>query len=414
MRPDTYFFNPTCEPAIANGSPFYTAPARLRKLESDLGYLPAWLGNEWDQVLVPGTVDNDYNQEMRELGFRLPELINLKDAMANPSWLAQPKGTLRPWGWSPAIHQLFKPVINSYEDDFIQSSVSTWQEAHKNLYSRLTALDLLTRIIEKYSDNWLPKPADLPVVCLTLDQIYAEVDKRKRAVVKTPWSSSGRGLLLFPNPDQKTKNDEVLSGMLNQQGFVTIEPWFDKIADLSYQFISKNREIRYMGRTFFKTDSKGRYVRNLLTDTPNLTGEVSGFLEMHNAEVIQQLQAALMESGYSSLYEGWIGVDALIYKDDSGELKFQPMIEINGRFTMGAIALKLREHLASGSHGFLQIFYSKSSNFNLFCQQQKAEKPLIMDGQKIVSGFLPLTPPLQAHHFGAYVEVSESCGAVYD
>lgn len=406
MRPDTYFFNPTCEPAIANGSPFYTAPARLRKFETDLGYLPAWLANEWDQVLVPGTLDNDYNQEMRELGFRLPELINLKEALANPSWLAQPKGNLRPWGWSLAIHQLFKPVINSYQDEFKLSAVATWQEAHKNLYSRLTALDLLTRMIGKYSINWLPEPTDLPVVCFTLDQIYAEVDKRKWAVVKTPWSSSGRGLLLFPNPDQKTKNDEVLGGMLNQQGFVTIEPWFDKKVDLSYQFISKNRKIMYMGRTFFETDSKGRYVRNLLTDTPNLPDEVSGFLEMHNAEVVQLLQAALMESGYTSLYEGWIGVDALIYKDDTGELRFQPMVEINGRFTMGAIAMRLREHLASGSHGFLQIFYSKSGNFQDFSQKQQVNKPLIMKENKIVSGYLPLTPPIQEHHFGAYVEVS--------
>jgi hypothetical protein len=196
--------------------------------------------------------------------------------------------------------------------------------------------------------------------------------------------------------------------MLNQQGFVTIEPWLEKMIDLSYQFISKSGEIRYMGRTFFETDSKGRYVRNLLTDTPNLPGEVSGFLEAHNAEVVQLLQAALMESGYTSLYEGWIGVDALIYKDDSGELRFQPMVEINGRFTMGAIALKLREHLAPGSNGFLQIFYSKSGNFQDFSQKQQVNKPLIMKDNKIVSGFLPLTPPLQEHHFGAYIEVTRN------
>ncbi|MCK9410858.1 MAG: hypothetical protein M0Q53_01065 [Prolixibacteraceae bacterium] len=405
MRPDTYFFNPTCEPAIANGSPFYTAPARLRKFESDLGYLPAWLASDSDQVLVQGTVDHCYNQEMRKLGFRLPELISLKDALANPLWLTQPKGTLRPWGWSPVIHRLFKPAINSYQDDFKRSVVASWQEGHKNLFSRLTALNLLTGMIAKCSVDWLPEPTELPKVCFNLVQIYTELGRRERAVVKTPWSSSGRGLLLFPNPDQKTKNDEVLSGMLNQQGFVTIEPWLEKIVDLSYQFISKTGEISYMGRTFFDTDSKGRYLGNLLTDTPILPEKVSDFLETNNTQVVQLLKAALKDSGYSSLYEGWIGVDALIYKTESSKLRFQPMVEINGRFTMGAIALKLREHLAPGSQGFLQIFFSKSSNFNHFCQKQKAEKPLIIEGQKIVSGFLPLTPPLQEHHFGAYLEV---------
>jgi hypothetical protein len=224
-------------------------------------------------------------------------------------------------------------------------------------------------------------------------------------VVKTPWSSSGRGLLLFPNPDLKKKNDEVLSGMLQQQGFVTVEPWHEKVLDASYQFYSLAGQITYMGRTFFETDAKGRYLRNLLTDNPNTFVEVARFLNEHNSEVISLLEKALSESDYAVAYEGWIGVDALIYKTASGELKFHPLVEINGRFTMGAIALKLREHLAKGTHGFLQIYYSQTTNFQAFCQKQEADQPLIMQDKKIVSGFLPLTPPLPTHQFGAYIEV---------
>lgn len=73
---------------------------------------------------------------------------------------------------------------------------------------------------------------------------------------------------------------------------------------------------------------------------------------------------------------------------------------------MGAIALKIKEHLANGSHGFLQIYYSKTTNFQAFCQKQEAEKPLIMKDNKIVSGFLPLTPPLSSHQFGAYIDLT--------
>ena len=36
----------------------------------------------------------------------------------------------------------------------------------------------------------------------------------------------------------------------------------------------------------------------------------------------------------------------------------------------------------------------------------KSVKILIMKDNKIICGFLPLTPPLEEHHFGAYVEVS--------
>jgi len=405
MLPDIYYFNPTCEPAIANGSPYYTAPARLRKFESDLGYLPVWLGEEKDQVLVQGTVDKEFHLRMRDLGFKLAEPIPLDKALANEDWTNQPKGRLFPWGWSPAVYQLFKKVFPSFRVDFRQSAVATWQISHKILYSRLTAIGLLKAMIEQIKGDWMPRLSDLPVVCTTHGQIYHEADQCKRAVVKTPWSSSGRGLLLFPNGDSRKKNDEVLSGMLNQQGFVTVEPWQDKVMDFSYQFFSLSGKINYKGRTMFETDQKGRYIRNSLTDSPETDVEVSQFLEEHNSEVVSLLQTALSQSRYAKFYEGWIGVDALIYRTEEGVLKFHPMVEINGRFTMGAIALKIRDYLAPGSQGFMQIFYSKTRNFQDFCQRQEAEKPLRMVDNKIVGGFLPLTPPLPSHHFGAYVDV---------
>ena len=405
MIPDLYFFNPTCEPSIANGSPYYTAPARLRKFESDIGYLPAWLGTEFDQVVVQGTVDESFNAKIRRLGFKLPEIKSLKQALDDPDWVAQQKGRLYPWGWSPAVYQLFNQVLPSFHDDFQRSAVASWQSAHKDLYSRLTGINLLGKIVENSDLPWLPDFLDLPVICHTLDEIYYEIKRSKKAVVKTPWSSSGRGLLLFPNPDLKNKNDEILSGMLNQQDFVTVEPWKNKILDISYQFYSQAGQIKYIGRTFFETDHRGRYLRNFLADSPEASDEISGFLEEHHLSVVNLLCKALSQSRYALLYEGWIGVDALIYKTESEELKFHPLIEINGRFTMGAIALKIRELLAEGSRGFLQIFYSKSSNFEIFSKKQEAEKPLIMKDHKIVSGFLPLTPTLNDHSFGAYIVV---------
>jgi hypothetical protein len=405
MFPDIYFFNPTCEPAIANGSPYYTAPARLRKFESDLGCLSAWLATEKDQVLVQGTVDSAFTSRLKELGFRLPEILSLERAFADTEWLSNPKGRLFPWGWSPAVYQLFKEVLPFYGDDFKRSPVACWKEAHKDLYSRRTGIKLFEKIVGNEVFPWLPKPFDVPGVCNSIDQVHLEINHRPKAVVKTPWSSSGRGLLVFPNPDTKKKNDEVLSGMLQQQGFVTVEPWHDKVLDISYQFYSMAGRITYKGRTFFETDSKGRYLRNLLTDNPDTSLEIAGFLDEHNDEVIALLQKALSESEYAVDYEGWLGVDALIYKTASGALKFHPLVEINGRFTMGAIALKLQEKLTVGSQGFLQIYYSQTTNFQAFCQKQEADKPLVMKDNKIVSGFLPLTPPLPSHQFGAYIEL---------
>ncbi len=406
MLSDIFFFNPTCEPAIANGSPYYTPPARLRKFESDLGYLPSWLGERNDQVLVRGAVSAEFEDKMKNFGFGLPTILNLDDALTNQNWINQPKGKLVPWGWSPAVYQLFREVIPTCNDEFQRSEVADWQPNHKNLYSRITAIGLLDKMLQNNPKNWFPDRSELPVVCSSLAQISEEIIRYQSVVVKTPWSSSGRGLLLFPNIDSRKKNDEILSGMLNQQGFVTVEPWLEKVMDLSYQFYSFAGRIEYKGRTIFETDQKGRYVRNLLGDSKIVSDEVAGFLDEHNSEVVSMLLESLSGSNYSTIYEGWIGVDALIFRTSDGVLRFHPMIEINGRYTMGAIALKISEHLAPGSSGFMQIYYSKSTNFQSFSQKQEAEKPLIRKDGKIVRGFMPLTPPLAEHHFGAYIEVT--------
>ena len=287
----------------------------------------------------------------------------------------------------PAVYQLFRNVLPSCRGDFQRSAVATWQQFHKNLYSRLTGIELLHTMLEHTSYQWLPGCSELPVVGASLEQIYHEISRHKRAVVKSPWSSSGRGLLLFPNADLKKKNDEVLSGMLNQQEFVTVEPWVDKVMDLSYQFYSSEGKINYKGRTIFETDQKGRYIRNFLADDSNTSVEVSLFLEEHNQEVVSMLLSSLSKSGYTRFYEGWIGVDALIYRSVEGVLKFHPLIEINGRFTMGAIALKMRERLAAGSRGFMQIFYSKSSNFQVFCQKTGNRKAVDYGGSEDCSWF---------------------------
>ncbi len=407
MRPDIYFFNPTCEPAIANGSPYYTAPALLRKFEADLGYLPGWLGDGKDQVLVQGAIDPGYTDKMEALGFRLPGFLNFDKALADPEWIGMSKGWLHPWGWSPAVCHQFRNVISSCRNDFRQSVVSDWQPVHKNLYSRLTAAALLARMIGESTESWLPGFNELPVVCDTHKEVLLELNRHPRAVVKSPWSSSGRGLLLFPNVDSSKKNDELLAGMLNQQGFVTVEPWLNNLVDLSFQFYSHAGTISYKGRTFFDTDRKGRYVRTYLGENPNMDDTVHEFVEEHYAKVVDLLVESLSKSDYSSIYEGWLGVDAMIYRSASGDLKFHPMVEINGRYTMGAIAMKMSEHLAPGSNGYMQVLYSKTGNFLSFCQKMETEKPLVIINQKIVSGFLPLTPPSTEHKFGAYMEVEE-------
>ena len=47
-----YLFNPENDMALASGSPYYMAPANIKKMAADLAALPAWYALPGSGVLV--------------------------------------------------------------------------------------------------------------------------------------------------------------------------------------------------------------------------------------------------------------------------------------------------------------------------------------------------------------------------
>lgn len=409
MKSDIYLFNPTCELAVANGSENYMAPAQLRKFEDELGTLPWILARSQDIILVDKVPSQQFTDLLETAGFRLPIFLKKESSLSDPSFLTADKGFLFPWGWSPAAHKLLLPLKPACCSEFLNAPVAEWREVHRELYSRKSALTILQRIInENYSENKL-SINDIPEVCASHEQIIALQHKWGKVVVKAPWSSSGRGLqILRPNEYNQT-NRQVINGYLKQQGFVIVEPWHNKVLDLSFQFFSfGNGKIEYRGLTPFSTDHSGRYIGNYLQELPpELTPELKEFLSENLDNVKTVLYQMLASSNYSADYYGWFGVDAIIFRSSDGKLKFHPCLEINCRFTMGAIALSLRTHLAEKSIGEFRITHGKGGHFAQFCEEMTLKESLIVEYGKIVSGFLPLTPPLPENGFGAYLSIKE-------
>ena len=409
MKPDIYLFNPTCELAVANGSVNYMAPAQLRKFEDELSTLTWILANSQDIVLVDKVPSQHFTDQLETAGFRLPFFLPLESALADATSISVEKGFLLPWGWSPAAHKLLSPLKPACSPEFLNSPVAEWGDVHRELYSRKSALTILERIINEYHSGNILSLTDIPEICTSHEQIIALKHKWGKVVVKAPWSSSGRGLqILRPNEYNQT-NRQVITGYLKQQGFVIVEPWHNKILDLSFQFFSfGNGKIEYRGLTTFSTDHSGRYIGNYLQELPpDLTPELKEFLSENLDEVKAALHQMLASSNYSADYYGWFGVDVIIFRSPGGKLKFHPCLEINCRFTMGAIALSLRTHLAEQSVGEFRITHGKGGLFAQFCEDMTCKEPLITENGKIVSGFLPLTPTLPENGFGAYLSVKE-------
>ena len=302
---------------MANGSVNYMATAQLRKFEDDLSTLPWVLADPKDIILVDKVPSQQFTDQLETAGFRLPVFLPLENTLSDATFISTEKGFLLPWGWSPAAHKLLSPLKSACCPEFLDSPVAEWRDVHRELYSRKSALIILQRIKNENHSEYILSLSDIPEVCTSHEQIIALQNKWGKVVVKAPWSSSGRGLqILRPNEYNQT-NRQVITGYLKQQEFVIVEPWHNKVLDLSFQFISfGNGRIEYRGLTTFSTDNSGRYIGNYLQElSPDPTPEFKEFLSENLGEVKLALNKTLTSSDYSTGYYGWFGVDAIIFNN---------------------------------------------------------------------------------------------------
>jgi len=410
MKPDIYFFNPTCELAVANGSVNFMASAKLRRFEDELSTLPGILAQPKDLIIVDRQTTQQFRDQLESAGILPPLYRTIKDLLSDPPFLFSERGFLFPWGWSPSAHKLLQPLKTTCSSDFLNSPVAEWHEIHRELYSRKLSLAILSRIITSSNLCNLLTLNDLPEICTNQDAIIRLQQKWAQVVVKAPWSASGRGLqVLRPNEYNQT-NRQVISGILKQQGYVVVGPWHDRVLDLSFQFFSTgNGNIEYKGLSSFSTDHSGRYFGNYIQEFPtDLTPEVDEFLKQNIPEIEIEILEVLIRSNYSTDYYGWFGIDAMIFRSDKGDLKFHPCLEINCRYTMGAVALSLRDHLEEWGVGEFRISHMKEGHLLHFCRERLKKEPLIVERGKIIQGFLPLTPVLPNSCFGAWMSVRKN------
>jgi hypothetical protein len=101
-------------------------------------------------------------------------------------------------------------------------------------------------------------------------------------------------------------------------------------------------------------------------------------------------------------YRGPFGIDTMIYRGRDSSLLFYPLLEMNLRFTMGAIALELHRHSHTKRLGRLELFSVKDimaggERVDGFVARKEMESPLQYhdkDTRRIESGFLALNDPL--------------------
>ena len=381
-----YYFNPTCELAVANGSFSYQPPLLLQEMERDLAILPFVFCSKNDFVLTENPPSVEFRQKMELAGFDLPQFYSLTDLEAFPDGSFD---SIYPWGWSPAVHFKLKKLKEKCTDEFKKSSIFSWKDEHHLLYERSTALEFLRNLLNDDSPDWFITKELIGQKVTSCEEIESLLKNHSPLVLKAPMSSSGRGIQIIRNPQLNTQNKQWISGVLKQQNYLVAEPFLEKCTDLSFQFrIISESEIEYLGFSIFETNTNGQYQRTFIH--PDLKRFVPDENITAYREKIEStakiLCKALRKSVYAIEHRGFLGIDALIFKHE-GKLKLQPCIEINSRMNMGILAMLLEKKIYPDATGKFGLFYGNSGKFDTFATEQIQLNRAMFKERLFYSGF---------------------------
>ncbi|MDR0547407.1 MAG: hypothetical protein LBG77_07490, partial [Dysgonamonadaceae bacterium] len=342
-----HWFNPGHETAVVNASRHYQAAENQVKMQQDLAFLPAWYAGKDDFVLIDNPLPYSFQSIIQ--AFTIAEPIAVSEINQNYERLK--RQTVMPWGISPQSIHYFEKLNQQYSLDW---KIPVWTDNLRYLGSRFAAQAVLKQLIFTIPEieNEL-----LPEFVSSVEEIEKRLlQSDEKQLVKSPFSSSGRGLVWLPFGKLAQSERQIICGMLKKQGQVSIENALDKRLDFSMHFeIVNPDEIRFLGYSVFQTNAKGAYENSRLASQSVLLQEITKYIPVKLLEKVKLSLLHQLKNRYSAHYQGTIGVDMLIYFSKN-QYRLHPCVEINMRKSMGYLALKLYENfLVPGAEGFFCV-----------------------------------------------------------
>ncbi len=395
QMPQIHLFNPGHETAVLSGSESYTPPQNVRKIQRDLALLPLWYADTGDCVWIGETSDLSFLSA-------LPDTLVPAVIPATTGSVPMEGLTAAPWGLSPQSLRFFRD-INRKEGTHI--NVPVWEADYARLTGRQTAAICLDRMREQLIGYALPAT---PVFCNTIDEVEACLPAYTGScLLKTPFSSSGRGLMWLTGNRLSAKDREWIGGALQKQGCVSVEQGLDNVHDFAMEFhIDPEGNVRYEGLSVFATTGNGAYAGNRLEAQEYMLEKLIEPVGTGLYERIRGVALEVLRAVFGGIYSGYIGIDMLLYRDAAGRITVHPCVEINMRYTMGMVAIRLfRQYIHPEASGAFYVSYDKHAF--LEHERMKAHYPLVIADGRIRSGYQTLCPVTVETHYRAFIIMEE-------
>lgn len=385
MLRDIYLFNPQNDLALATGGINYVAPPFAVQMSTDLALIPAFIAPAGSLVIT----DSDLDQQWLE---HLNSILGLDvHAVGRSELRSLTNYRVMPWGWCLDIRRrLLKWGASS-------DSVPSKDEVY---HLRGLSHRRLTILIHLYLRELMGvELSPLPVELAVTEEVMEFVARHRECFIKTPWSSSGRGIY-HTVAGTTFELEQWCRGALKRQGSLLCEVALDKMMDLGVEFYSERGSITHRGLSIFTTDSHCQYSYGTVASSEDLRQRIKSLYPQFD-DVVKAL-GGVLERLVAPHYAGWLGVDMLLYKKDDGTVGIDPCVEMNLRPTMGAVASALGDTvLKPGAEARFTIEHRSSTSDSW----RSLPEPVIEE-HRLMSGALLLTPPHNTSHYRAVLELT--------
>lgn len=381
-----HVFNPENDLALADGGANYCPPPAAAQIASDLATLPLWFADEDDAVLLPATAHSDFCTSLSaSFNLAAPYSDSLKDSIT----------AIRPWGWSPQIKRRLK--AGGFDDALLPADEKIAKL--RELSNRRTAVSVLAALKQRGIDT-----PDIPLYLTSPDDVAAYVVSMPRSVIKAPWSGSGKGIM-WGLGRVEVPLENFYKGIIRRQGGVVCECFLDSVQEFALEFLATDDGVSFAGYSLFVSE-KGGYSGNLMASDVELEKILSHHIPL---EVIGHVRDNLCDILSSLLrgsgYNGYFGVDMMIYRDADGNIRLNPCMEVNMRMNMGVAARRIYDrHVLPGRRGRFFIKFHKNKGDALVEHEYNAGKyPAEYEDGRISGGYLCLSPVGQESRYLAYI-----------
>ena len=336
-----YLYNPENDIALGHDPKArFTAPRAAERLARYGAPVLWWVAEAGDAVYVPEPESEIYAEELAlwrmEMerrfgpGAEIVHTLNV-DKMAEP------------WGWSAHTARILAEG-GAEVPELIADNLGRIRD----ISHRHTSVEINRQIREELGEKWgsrLQAAGGREVRdARELERVLGTMGCG--VFVKSPWSSSGRGVADCRRlSDDKTR--ERCLAIIARQGSVLVEPAYEKIQGFAMLFRSDGAgRVESVGLSVFMTERRASYSGNLVASDETLRARLVTLLPEELLRDVNRALERILTEITDSCYRGYMGVDMMAVATERGEAAIVPCVELNLRMTMGVVAHSLYRRLA--------------------------------------------------------------------